>query len=144
MSRTAYGAMAAYRICVKAWTGPAWLIRLRPKKGNSMVDEQNTIGLKLPVGNVSAKAVMLIKKLTGMPLSEIKQKAAAGDYLILCDWLDDDGLRLMNRIRRELSEMGIKARQYEHGKEVSPKIFDNLEQTSREIDAEYGLDECDF
>jgi hypothetical protein len=109
-----------------------------------MVDEKDTIGLKLPVGDVPAKAVMLIKKLTGMPLSEIKQKAASDDYLILCDWLDDDGLRLMNRVRRELSKMGIKVRQYEHGKEISPKIFDNLEQTSREIDAEYGLDEYEF
>jgi hypothetical protein len=109
-----------------------------------MVDKQNTFGLKLPVGDVPAKAVMLIKKLTGTPLSEIKQKVAAGDYLILRDRSDDDGLRLMNRVRRELSKMGIQARQFMYGEEFPTEMFDNLEQTSREIDAEYGLDEYEF
>lgn len=105
-----------------------------------MADMEDTVAIKLPVGDVPAKAAMQLKKMTGLSLTEIKQKSAEDDFLIVCDYTDDDGLKLMNRIRREMSKLGIKVRQFEDGEEESPELFDNIEQTHREINAEHGVE----
>lgn len=96
-----------------------------------------TIGIKLPVGNVSAKACMAIKKMTGLSLGEIKQRAAADEYIVECPVADNDGLKLINEIKREMKKQGITTRLFEDGREEDPDLFDNLESLYEEIDRTY-------
>ena len=91
--------------------------------------------LKLPVGDVSAKAVMTIKKLTGLAPSVIKDKAANDEYLVMSRYGNTEGIVLINRIKRELESQGITVRLYENGREETFEHFDNVEQMYREIDA---------
>ena len=100
---------------------------------------ENSLAIKLPVGTVSAKACMAIKKLTGLSLGEIKEKAANDDFIYVCDYLDDNGLKLMNQIKREMKKLGIEVRQYEDGIEKPSELFDNIEKLHKEIDSE-GID----
>ena len=58
---------------------------------------ENTIAIKLPVGSVSAKAYMNIKKLTGLSLGVIKERVANDDFVYVCDYFIDlyDCLRII-------------------------------------------------
>jgi hypothetical protein len=96
-----------------------------------------TIGIKLPVGEVSAKAAMSLKKSTGLSLAEITSRAINDEYLIECSVADDEGLRVMNGMRKDMAELGIAMRQFEGGREEPAELFDNLEQLNAQIDAEY-------
>lgn len=95
----------------------------------------STLGLKLPVGDVSAKATMTIKKLTGLSLAEIKLRAKSDQFIVLCDFTDDDGLELINKLKRELKKLGIEARLFEDQYEETSESFDNLEALHHAIDA---------
>ena len=101
---------------------------------------ENTLAIKLPVGDVPAKACMVIKKLTGLSLADIKSRAASDEYLFVCDYVDDDGLRLINKIKREMKKLGITVRQFEDGIEKSPELFDNLEALHQESNESYCND----
>lgn len=94
----------------------------------------NTIGIKLPVGDVSAKACMSIKAAVGLSLSEIKQRALADEFILLHDADDFDGLKQINELKRELSKHGIETRTFEDGEEVDPELLDNLETLYEDID----------
>ena len=69
--------------------------------------------------------------------AEIKRSAAHDEFLFVCGYVNDDGLRLINRIRREMKKFGISVRQFEDGVERSPELLDNLERLHDEINAEY-------
>ncbi len=95
------------------------------------------MAIKLPVGDVPAKACMAIKRMTGLSLAEIKRREAHDEFLFVCGHVDDDGLRLINRIRREMKKFGISVRQFEDGAERPPELLDNIERLQDEINAEY-------
>lgn len=97
---------------------------------------ENTLAIKLPVGDIPAKACMVIKKMTGLSLAEIKEKAAKDEFIFVCDYVDDDGLKLINEMKRELKKLGIIARQYEDGVEKPSELFDNLEKLHDKINME--------
>ena len=103
-----------------------------------MNDMEDTLAIKLPIGNVPAKACMTIKQMTGLSLAEIKMKAANDEFIFICDYVDDEGLKLINKMKREMKKFGITVRQFEDGVEKSPELFDNLEKLHEEIDKEYG------
>ena len=64
----------------------------------------NTIAIKIDAGSIPAKACMALKNLTGLSLCDIKTRIANDDFLYVCDYLDDDGLKLANKIKREMKK----------------------------------------
>ena len=100
---------------------------------------ENTLAIKLPVGSVPAKACMAIKKMTGLSPAEIKSRAANDDFIFVCDYVDDGGLKLINKMKREMKKIGIVVRLYEDGAERPSELFDNLEKLHNEI----NMEECD-
>ncbi len=69
----------------------------------------------------------------GLSLGEIKSRAVNDEYLYVCDYVDDDGFKLINKIKSEMKGYGIFARQFEDGVKKSPELFENLEQLYDEI-----------
>lgn len=53
-----------------------------------------------------------------------------------CDYVDTDGLKLMNNMRRNLRKLGIATRQYEDDVEKPGELFDNIEKLHTSIDKE--------
>ena len=98
----------------------------------------NTIAIKIDAGSIPAKACMALKNLTGLSLCDIKTRIANDDFLYVCDYLDDDGLKLANKIKREMKKLEIEVRQFEDGVEKPPELFDNLEQLHEEINRNYS------
>lgn len=99
---------------------------------------QITDAIKVAVPAIPAKAVAVIRKETGLPIPEIRWRASNDELLFVCDHVDDNGLKLINRIRREMKKFGISLRQLEDGVERSPELLDNLERLHDEINAEYS------
>lgn len=54
-------------------------------------------------------------------------------YLFVCDYVDDEWLKLINGMRREMKKYGIAVRQFEDGVERPPELFDNIESMHDEI-----------
>lgn len=97
----------------------------------------NTLAVKLPVMDVPAKACMALKKLTGLSLGEIKERAPSDDFLYICDYVDDNGLKLTNKMNREMKKHGISVRLFEDGAEKPSDLFENLEALHDEINRDY-------
>ena len=95
---------------------------------------KDTLAIKLPVGDVPAKACMAIKQRTGAFACRDK---AQDVYLFVCDYVDDEGLKLINGMRREMKKYGIAVRQFEDGVERPPELFDNIESMHDEINRGY-------
>ena len=92
-----------------------------------------TIGIKLTANKIPAKASMAIKKATNLPLGDIKQRAEKGDYIFECSVVDDEGLKLINSLKRELQSLGVEFKLFEAEREVDSTLFDNLEELYDDI-----------
>ena len=96
-------------------------------------------GLVLPVGNPSAKVIMLLRKLTPLSIAEIRQRAAEGRPITGFNGVDEYGIRddevLLRSVRdaREgLLALGIDARVVIDSQDESTEYLDNVIRGMRE------------
>jgi hypothetical protein len=97
---------------------------------------EHTAGLKIDKSFLSANVLFCIKKTTNMSLSEIKEKIANGDYLLLVDAAELKDLQVVNKLKRELVSLGVTIHLYLDGEEEPSEFFDNIEQTCIDISNE--------
>lgn len=96
-------------------------------------------GLVLPVGNPSAKVIMLLRKLTPLSIAEIRQRAAEGRPITGFNGVDEYGIRddevLLRSVRdaREgLLSLGVDARVVIDSRDESTEYLDNVIRGMRE------------
>ena len=101
--------------------------------------KETETGLILPVGSPSAKAIMLLRKLTPLSIAEIRQRAAEGRPIAGFEDQDEYGirddevlLRSVRHARKELLSLGVDARVVIDGREESAGHLDNVIQSMRE------------
>lgn len=87
-----------------------------------------TIGIKLPIDKVAAPIAMLVKRETGLAVSDIGHRALNDECIFVCDYTDDEGLARINRLKRALAAEGVAARLFEDDEESSSELFDNMEE----------------
>ena len=90
-------------------------------------------GLVLPVGNPSAKVIMLLRKLTPLSIAEIRQRAAEGKPITGFNGVDEYGikddevlLRSVRHAREGLLALGIDARVVIDSQDESTEYLDNV------------------
>ena len=104
-------------------------------------------GLVLPVGNPSAKVIMLLRKLTPLSIAEIRQRAAEGKPITGFNGVDEYGikddevlLRSVRHAREGLLALGIDSRVVINGRDESAEYLDNVMQgmweTAKQLDWE--------
>ncbi len=103
------------------------------------MQKETETGLILPVGSPSAKAVMLLRKLTPLSIAEIRQRAAEGRPITGFEDQDEYGirddevlLRSVRHARKELLSLGVDARVVIDGREEGSSFLDNVIQSMRE------------
>ncbi len=96
-------------------------------------------GLKIAEREVDAKTLMYLKKETSLSLSDIKDRLKRGDYILLYELDNDKGLHHINVLKKELAKRGFTALLFENDEEEESYLFDNLEETYRQIS-----DQCDL
>lgn len=96
--------------------------------------------IKLPVGDISTKAIIEVRKATGLPLAEIKKRASEGVDLIEADLSDDDSLHAIISLYDALVSVGENPVLFQGGREVSIDFLRNVEEAHRETARELGLE----
>jgi hypothetical protein len=100
-----------------------------------------TNGIKLEDANVPAKAIMEIRKATGLAMSDIKNRAANGELLMECDLADDQGLATMIGLAKKLDKLGVKTSFMYNGEPEDLQFMENLQQTYGLMDEQLGIDD---
>lgn len=103
------------------------------------MSSEPTTGLMLPVGNPSAKTIMLLRKLTPLSIAEVRRRATEGVPITGFNALDGYGirddevlLRSVRDARERLLAVGVDARVVVDGREEGSDYLDNVIQGMRE------------
>ena len=99
----------------------------------------NAIVVSTP--NLPAKAITVIRKATGLSISDIKRHAQAGDYLIEKGLSDDKSLLAMIHLSEDLESLGVEIEFYQGGMKKSLDFMKNVYAAHKETAREVGLDE---
>ena len=101
--------------------------------------KETETGLILPIGSPSAKAIMLLRKLTPLSIAEIRRRAAEGRPITGFEDQDEHGirddevlLRSVRHARKELLSLGVDARIVIDGREEGASYLDNVIKSMRE------------
>ena len=100
-----------------------------------------TNGIKISPRSLTAKAIGIIRKSTGLPISEIKKRADCGEYLIEEDLSDDKSLLMMIRLAEELPAYDVRVELYQGGCERPLEFMKNIYESHRETAREVGLED---
>ena len=96
-----------------------------------------TNGIRIALPSLSAKAIAAIRKATGLSISDIKQRAQNGDYLMEKDLSDDKGLFSIIKLAEELSALGLDVELcqggYSRSLEFMKNVLESHRQTAREV-----------
>ena len=98
----------------------------------------DTIGIKLPTGMVSAKCVSIVRRHTPLSISEIREAAESDDYIMVFDGALEEGPRKIVALYDELHANGIQARAFDFDESCDIEIIRNMTELYRDI---YGSDE---
>lgn len=90
--------------------------------------------IRVNENKLPAKALMAIKRLTGLSLSDIKEATMNDLSVFACGCADDEGLLLIKQIYDELSGLGVSAKIYWYDSEEPYQNLLNAIQMHREID----------
>ncbi len=99
----------------------------------------NAIAVVTP--NLSAKAISVIRKATGLSISSIKEHAQTGDYLIEKGLSDDTALLAMIRLAEDLKGLNVETELYQGGMKKSLEFMKNVYAAHKETAREVGLDD---
>ena len=91
-------------------------------------------GIKVAGEDLSAKALMETKKLTGKSLSDIKSAVAAGVPIFECDCADEEGMETMLALRSALETGGAKPAHLVNGRVEPFSHLENALNSYRSID----------
>lgn len=105
-----------------------------------MKNANSIIGIKINEKNIPAKCIMIIRKYQNIPISVIKQRIESNQYIITCDYIDNEGIKLVLELYNELNSEGIICSLYEHNNPTITEFLCNLlesyEKTKREVEEE--------
>lgn len=103
-----------------------------------MENENSIIGIKINELNISAKCIMIIRKYQDLPISEIKQKIEDNQYILTCDYIDDNGIKSVLELYNELNSEGVSCSLYEHNNPTTIEFLNNLldsyEETRKQVE----------
>ena len=100
-----------------------------------------TNGIKVTASTLPAKAIAVIRKATGLPICEIKQRAQNGAYLIEKGLSDDKSLLTMIKLADDLSEYGVEVEFYQADHKRPLDFMKNVYTSHRETAEELGLED---
>ena len=95
-----------------------------------------TVGIKLSDNNFSASCAKVIRKYKNISISEVKDAVVNNDYLFSCDYIDEEGIKIVLKINKELNENGLSCKLFEHDVPTTVEFLSNLVSTYEGINEE--------
>lgn len=93
----------------------------------------NTIGLKIIPVCVSAKCIGIVRKHCSLSIADIKKAITEEQYVLSCDYIDEEGIADILQCYRTLYDAGITAQLFEHDRSTTIEFIHNLLQWHKEI-----------
>ena len=98
-----------------------------------MENEDSIVGIKINGTTIPAKCIMIIKKYQDLPISEIKKKIEDNQYILICDYIDDKGIKNILELYNELNSEGVNCSLYEHNNPTTIEFLNNLLNSYEDI-----------
>lgn len=97
-----------------------------------MENNNSIVGIKVNGTSIPAKCIMIIKKYEDLPISEVKQRIENNQYILVCDYIDDNGIKAVLGLYSELNSEGINCSLYEHNNLTNIKFLNSLLESYEE------------
>ncbi len=94
--------------------------------------------------DIPAKALMLIKRTTGISFAEVKQKTAMGEPFFSCSLSDDKRLQTIVNLYKSLEAQNVQAQLYDTGKPETIDVLENTLASHIDTSNELGFDEFEI
>jgi len=112
------------------------------------MERESIIGIKVVNYSSFADIVKIMRKYDKCSLAEIKTRVQDYDYVLTCNYIDEEGLEELIKCYKELVAKGVEVEIYEHGRLTNLQFLKNLSNTYAEIanetDVEIELEEADM
>ena len=86
----------------------------------------DNIGIKIKSNDKIAKCISIIRKYTNLSIGEIKAKIINNEYVMVCGYTDEDGIKSIEEAYKEVTSLGVDAVIYEHDRVTTIDFLINL------------------
>lgn len=94
------------------------------------------VAIKISKTAFSAQIVKIVRKYTDSSISDIKKRINKQEFIMSCDDIDDEMIKQIINLYRELRKEDIPCLLYENDRETTCKYLENLLQWNKEIEEE--------
>ena len=94
------------------------------------------VAIKISKSAFSAQIVKIVRKYTDISISDIKKRINNQEFIMSCDHIDDEMIKQIINLYRELRKEDIPCLLYENDRETTCKYLENLLQWNKEIEEE--------
>ncbi len=94
------------------------------------------VAIKISKTAFSAQIVKIVRKYTDISISDIKKRINNQEFIMSCDHIDDEMIKQIINLYRELRKEDIPCLLYENDRETTCKYLENLIQWNKEIEEE--------
>ena len=86
----------------------------------------DNIGIKIKSNDKIAKCISIIRRYTNISIGEIKAKIINNEYVMVCGYTDEDGIKSIVEAYKEVTSLGVDAVIYEHDRVTTIAFLINL------------------
>ncbi|MBD7910552.1 hypothetical protein [Clostridium cibarium] len=86
----------------------------------------DNIGIKIKSNDKIAKCISSIRKYTNLSIGEIKDKITNNEYVMVCGYTDEDGIKKIVKAYKEIISLGVNVEIYEHDRVTTIDFLMNL------------------
>ena len=86
----------------------------------------DNIGVKIESNDKIKKCISSIRKYTNLSIGEIKSKIINNEYVMVCGYTDEDGIKNIVKAYKEVISLGVNAVIYEHDRVTTVDFLINL------------------
>lgn len=86
----------------------------------------DNVGIKIKSNDKIAKCVSSIRKYTNLSIGDIKAKIINNEYVMVCGYTDEEGIKNIIKAYKEVISLGVDAIVYEHDRITTVDFLINL------------------
>lgn len=86
----------------------------------------DNIGIKIKSKDKITKCIRSIRKYTNLSIGNIKAKIINNEYIMVCGYTDEEEIKNIVKVYREVTSLGVDAVIYEHDRVTTVDFLMNL------------------
>ena len=86
----------------------------------------DNVGIKIKSNDKITKCISIIRKYTNLSIGDIKDRIINNDYVMVCGYTDEDGIKNIVKAYKEFTSLGVDVVIYEHDRVTTVDFLMNL------------------